>query len=67
MSDDPNYHCEHCGTTWSYRAVRYAARCRDCGTGLTRVAPAPAAAAVAAVTTPSSAAPSPPPRRRAAA
>jgi hypothetical protein len=63
MSDDPNYHCEHCGTTWSYRAVRYAARCRDCGTGLTRVAPA----TVLPVTTPSSAAPSPPPRRRAAA
>ncbi len=36
MSDDPNYHCAHCGTTWSYRAVRYVARCRDCGSGLTR-------------------------------
>ena len=57
---DPTYHCDHCGTTWSYRAVRYAARCRDCGNGLVRDE-------AAAVTTPSSAAPSPPPLRRAAA
>jgi hypothetical protein len=59
---DPTYHCDHCGTTWSYRAVRYAARCRDCGNGLVRDD-----AIVAAVTAPSSGAPSPPPLRRAAA
>jgi ribosomal protein L37AE/L43A len=61
MTPDPTYHCDHCGTTWSYRAVRYVARCRDCGNGLVRDE------VVVAVTTPSSAAPCPPPLRRAAA
>jgi hypothetical protein len=48
MNDDPTYRCDHCATTWSYRAVRYVACCPDCGAGLTRarvVAPAPPSAA----------------------
>ena len=46
MNDDPYYRCAHCGATWSYRAVRYVARCRDCGSGLTRTPSAPCATMV---------------------
>jgi hypothetical protein len=35
---EPHYRCDGCGSTWSYTSIRYTARCRDCGYGLTRVA-----------------------------
>jgi hypothetical protein len=60
MTEDPTYHCGHCGTTWSYRAVRYVACCRDCGGGLVRTDPLLTLA-------PAAAAPAPPPLRQAAA
>lgn len=59
MTEDPTYHCDHCGTTWSYRAVRYVACCRDCGGGLVRTDARLTRAS-------SSAAPSPAPRQAAA-
>jgi hypothetical protein len=34
----PSYRCTVCDARWSYRAVQYAACCRDCGGGLRRVA-----------------------------
>jgi hypothetical protein len=33
------YRCTLCGGHWSYDAVRFLARCRDCGGGLVREAP----------------------------
>jgi DNA-directed RNA polymerase subunit RPC12/RpoP len=33
---EPTYRCPRCGATWTYRAVRNLARCRDCGSGLVR-------------------------------
>lgn len=47
-TEAPSYRCTVCDARWSYRAVRHVACCRDCGSGLRRVAssdPAPAVSA----------------------
>ncbi len=31
----PTYHCTLCGTRWTYLEIRYVARCKRCGAGLT--------------------------------
>ncbi|HEX4010607.1 MAG TPA: hypothetical protein VHX62_11385 [Solirubrobacteraceae bacterium] len=33
----PTYRCSGCGARWTYEAVRYVARCPECGSGLLRV------------------------------
>jgi uncharacterized paraquat-inducible protein A len=31
----PIYQCTACGTCWTYLEIRYVARCKRCGAGLT--------------------------------
>jgi hypothetical protein len=34
----PPYHCTVCNARWEYAEIRYVARCKRCGSGLTRTA-----------------------------
>ena len=44
------YSCSGCGARWAYEAVRYVARCPECGSGLLRI-PEPSRRRVSRCTT----------------
>jgi hypothetical protein len=36
LAEAPPYHCTVCRARWEYAEIRYVARCKRCGAGLTR-------------------------------
>jgi hypothetical protein len=39
LAEPPSYRCAACEACWEYAEIRYVARCKRCGAGLTRMAP----------------------------
>ena len=37
LASAPPYHCTVCMVRWEYAEIRYVARCKRCGAGLTRI------------------------------